>query len=316
MENLLPISNKILYKDKDAIAAPTSGLDRICQNLQCRTPHRTGFYFAGPALEGTDCGNSKWCVGGSCVKQRKKPVQVVKGGWSDWVVEDCNSGCLERSKGFQQRTRRCDSPKPVNTDAGCEGSTFDVVVCDDMKLCSHRRQPIEVYASVRCREFSKLLSRLDPVGYGIQGPYDGHRLWMSCAIYCKRADADAYYAPRFDLNDLGVDSYFPDGTLCHSDGTTNYYCQQHHCLPENFKTSKISIWVLTEDIPIPGNALPIRTQYLDSELFKYLSIDRNRKPLIKHWNYTPIPHEDDGEWSDMDYLELPEEVRKAAHRQR
>ncbi|KXJ81822.1 hypothetical protein RP20_CCG017866 [Aedes albopictus] len=300
--------------DKDAISAPTSGLERICQNLQCRTPHRTGFYFAGPALEGTDCGESKWCIGGSCVKQKKKPITVVRGGWSEWMVGDCNSGCLARSRGFQQRTRRCDNPKPVNTDEGCDGSAYDVMVCDDEKLCSNKRQPIEIYASIKCKEFSKLLNRLDPKGLGIQGPYDGHRLWMSCAIYCKRADSDAYYAPRFDLNDLGVDSYFPDGTRCYSEGSTNYYCQQHHCLPENFKTSKISIWALTEDIPIPGNALPIRTHFLDNELSNYLSIDRNRRPLLAHWNYRPTHHEDDGEWPDHDYLELPEEVKRAAHR--
>ncbi|XP_055596194.1 A disintegrin and metalloproteinase with thrombospondin motifs adt-2-like [Uranotaenia lowii] len=305
---------EVLLIDKDAIAAPTSGLASICQNLQCRTPHRTGFYFAGPALEGTDCGDSKWCVGGSCQKQKKKPIDVVKGGWSPWINEDCNSGCLEDSKGFQQRSRKCDNPKPINTDAGCEGSSFDVIVCDDEQLCKNRRQPIEIYASIKCKEFSKLLHRLDPAGLGIQGPYDDHRLWMGCAIYCKRADSNAYYAPRFDLNDLGVDSYFPDGTLCHSEGSTNYYCQQHHCLPENFKTSKISIWAITEDVPIPGNALPMRTHFLDSELFNYLSIDHNRKPLLNHWNYHLIPHEDDGETPDVDYLELPEEVKKAAHR--
>nr|XP_029709746.1 A disintegrin and metalloproteinase with thrombospondin motifs adt-2-like [Aedes albopictus] len=305
---------EVLLVDKDAISAPTSGLERICQNLQCRTPHRTGFYFTGPALEGTDCGESKWCVGGSCVKQKKKPITVVRGGWSEWMIGDCNSGCLARSRGFQQRTRRCDNPKPVNTDEGCDGSAYDVMVCDDEKLCANKRQPIEIYASIKCKEFSKLLNRLDPKGLGIQGPYDGHRLWMSCAIYCKRADSDAYYAPRFDLNDLGVDSYFPDGTRCYSEGSTNYYCQQHHCLPENFKTSKISIWALTEDIPIPGNALPIRTHFLDNELSNYLSIDRNRRPLLAHWNYRPTHHEDDGEWPDHDYLELPEEVKRAAHR--
>ncbi|XP_058447039.1 A disintegrin and metalloproteinase with thrombospondin motifs adt-2-like [Malaya genurostris] len=305
---------EVLLIDKDAIAFTQPGLDRICQNLQCRTPHRTGFYFAGPALDGTDCGESKWCIGGACVKQKKKPSNVIKGGWSEWDIGDCNSGCLEHSKGFQQKSRRCDNPKPVNTDAGCEGSAYDVTVCNDEKLCSINRQPIGFYASARCREFSKLLSRLDRKGLGIQGPYDGHRLWMSCAVYCKRADSDAYYAPRFDLNDLGIDSYFPDGTLCYSEGTTNYYCQQHHCLPENFKTSKISIWALTEDIPISGNALPIRTRYLDNELFNYLSIDRHGKPFIKQWNYHPVSHEDDGEWPDIDYRELPEDVKRATHR--
>lgn len=47
-----------LYRDTDAILVSPDVRD-ICQNIRCRTPHRTGFYFAGPALEGTDCGDSK-----------------------------------------------------------------------------------------------------------------------------------------------------------------------------------------------------------------------------------------------------------------
>lgn len=52
-----------------------------------------------------------------------------------------------------------------------------------------------------------------------------------CYILSKK-DNGQYYTPRLDLNDLGVDPYFPDGTWCHSDGKQNYYCQNHHCLPE------------------------------------------------------------------------------------
>lgn len=58
------------------------------------------------------------------------------------------------------------------------------------------------------------------------------RLWVACAIFCRRKDNGQYYTPRLDLNDLGVDPYFPDGTWCHSDGKHSYYCQNHHCLPE------------------------------------------------------------------------------------
>ena len=55
---------------------------------------------------------------------------------------------------------------------------------------------------------------------------------MACAIFCRRKDNGQYYTPRLDLNDLGVDPYFLDGTWCHNDGKHNYYCQNHHCLPE------------------------------------------------------------------------------------
>ncbi|XP_053673869.1 A disintegrin and metalloproteinase with thrombospondin motifs adt-2-like [Anopheles nili] len=299
---------EVLLTDKDAILASTE-MPAMCQNLRCRTPHRTGFYFAGPALEGTDCGDSKWCKGGSCVKQKKKPTNTVPGGWSEWMDEDCVSGCLERSKGYRRRTRSCDNPPPVNTDQGCEGAALDIAICDDVKLCRSNREPIQFYASQRCREFSQLLPRLDPEGRGIQGPYDSKRLWMSCAIYCKRADNDAYYAPRFDLNDLGVDSYFPDGTLCHQETGTNYYCQQHHCLPENFKTSKISIWSITDDIPVAGNALPMNAHFLDSAILNYLSLDKNVIPLTGTWDLKPEQLPNDDQWVDQDYLDLSDGFR-------
>lgn len=49
---------EILLRDKDAQISLVGGtLNDICQQLQCKTPHRSGYYFAGPALEGTDCGN-------------------------------------------------------------------------------------------------------------------------------------------------------------------------------------------------------------------------------------------------------------------
>lgn len=47
---------EILLRDKDAIMSPNQQLSTICYNLQCKTPHRSGYYFAGPALEGTICG--------------------------------------------------------------------------------------------------------------------------------------------------------------------------------------------------------------------------------------------------------------------
>lgn len=59
---------------------------------------------------------------------------------------------------------------------------------------------------------------------------------MGCAIFCKRADSESFITPRIELNDLGISPYFPDGTWCHNDSTTNYYCLHHHCLPEVLKT--------------------------------------------------------------------------------
>lgn len=106
----------------------------------------------------------QWCKDGSCVKNKEKVTQnVVKGGWSDWYnVQECSSACIKNSKGLNQldkiksyniflnkklsngqclwrlgyqiRRRKCTNPTPVNTDEGCEGPGFEVLVCDDNKV--------------------------------------------------------------------------------------------------------------------------------------------------------------------------------------
>ena len=79
---------------------------------------------------------------------------------------------------------------------------------------------------------------------------------MACAVFCRRKDWGVYYTPRLDLNDLGVDAYFPDGTWCHHDSQQSYYCLRHHCLPESFKFSKTEWPQFGDDLSWVGNAQP------------------------------------------------------------
>lgn len=297
---------EVLLRDKDATLLNPDKLQEICQNLKCNTPHRSGFYFAGPALEGTTCGKNKWCQGGECmpVKKKKPPVKVVPGGWSEWKLGSCSSGCITKSRSFQQRHRTCDNPKPVNTEEGCEGSSFDVVLCKVDKICKKQISVVD-FAGQSCANFSKLLPELDPKGSGLQAPHENSRLWMGCAIFCRRKDTGSYYTPRLDLNDLGVNPYFPDGTWCHNDGTSNYYCLQHHCLPENFWLGKSLPHLFgSEDVPLPQNAPPHLVP-LSGDLLRYLSLGTDGLPLLttlKPGSTSPPAEE---EWTDHDYVELP-----------
>lgn len=77
----------------------------------------------------------QWCQGGYCVKMTKaKPLKITPGGWGPWKAEECASGCISKSKGYQSRHRKCDSPAPINTDEGCDGSSYDKVLCKDDKV--------------------------------------------------------------------------------------------------------------------------------------------------------------------------------------
>lgn len=126
---------KFICSDHDAVVSQTNGYSQVCENLHCRTPHRSGYYFAGPALEGTDCGDGKWCEGGACVKTRPfvKPIEYVKGGWSSWINKTCKSNCLLDGVGYQRRERRCNNPTPINTDEGCPGRVEFLVELLELK---------------------------------------------------------------------------------------------------------------------------------------------------------------------------------------
>ncbi|XP_045483108.1 A disintegrin and metalloproteinase with thrombospondin motifs adt-2-like [Harmonia axyridis] len=294
---------EILLRDKDAVVSPNQNITNICYNLQCKTPHRSGYYFAGPALDGTNCGKKKICLGGECLSRSLPvPIQVIPGGWSTWKEGKCKSSCIEKSIGYTSKRRICNNPPPMNTDLGCEGSSIEFATCRDDKICDTRISAVQ-YASRKCREFSRVLSDLDPEGIGLQAPHEEERLWMGCTIFCKRSGSGNFYSPRIELNDLGISAYLPDGTLCHRKNNQNYYCMHHHCLPENFEFAKSASFVfgLGNDVPFSQNAHP--NKVVPPEIEGYFSVDSNGNPLMVSLGSTKLRNED---WESNDYIEIPE----------
>lgn len=227
---------EILLRDRDAYTFVNGQQSSICDNLHCRTPNQPGFFFAGPALQGTECGNGKWCEGGTCVNRKKLPagsamttttMRPQAPAWGAWQSSTCRSECIKYSKGYQVKRRRCNSSK----NHACEGLSVSVGVCDDRLICKSRKSVME-YGTQKCKEFSKKVETVDTSGHGLQASYDNLRLWMPCAIFCRRKNTTSYFSPRVEVNEAGLNPYFPDGTFCHRAGTMNYYCVQNHCLPE------------------------------------------------------------------------------------
>nr|XP_034177349.1 A disintegrin and metalloproteinase with thrombospondin motifs adt-2 [Osmia lignaria] len=300
---------EFLLRDKDASVATWY---KACESLQCKTPHRSGYYFAGPALDGTYCAPGKECRGGDCKNTlqiypgSEKPF-VQPGGWSEWRTGSCRSGCLSKSTGAQTRQRFCNNPTPMNTVIGCEGTRYDVVLCKDDRLCKKNRKSIVEFATLKCAEFSERLPELDGKGGGLQAPHEPERPWMACAIFCRRKDIASYYTPRVELNDLGLDPYFPDGTWCHAEEGQNYFCRQHHCLPETFRFEKIMLQdsqQIDEDIEFgPQNAHPGGLG-LDDQIIKYFSLGSDGLPLLTSLSHSIGFPPDEDEWIDKDYVEF------------
>ena len=76
--------------------------------------------------------------------------------------------------------------------------------------------------------------------------------WMPCAVFCKTSSG-AWHSPRKELENFNVDPYFPDGVWCHIDRktNTNYYCQNHLCLPGHDEDSIIQApWFFNSFLPL------------------------------------------------------------------
>lgn len=309
---------EVLLRDKDAVVVT---LNEACQSLQCKTPHRSGYYYAGPALDGTYCAEGSECQGGECLplSHVSSPGQTTgsrPGGWGAWKEESCRSGCIRGASGARARRRTCDNPSPRNSDDGCEGFSYDVVLCDDDRLCKKKRKTATEYGTMMCSIFSEKLPELDSRGSGLQAPHEPERPWMACAIFCRRKDGSAYYTPRIELNDIGIDPYFPDGTWCHTEQNVDYYCRQHHCLPDSFRFGKeLGKHNIEEELNLgPQNARPGKHK-LSEQLIKYLSLGPDGQPLL-----TTLPPNtggslDDDDWTDRDYIELPQPVVESVEEQ-
>ncbi|KAH9641603.1 hypothetical protein HF086_009206, partial [Spodoptera exigua] len=264
------------------------------------------------------CEVSDWCQGGECVPSKAVPTSsttskpdsdadsTVSGGWSPWREASCQSGCSDRSRGFRERRRVCMKP---SSDA-CHGASYDVV-------CGKKtRVGASELASRKCAEYSSLLPELDPRGGGLQAPHDPTRMWMGCAVFCRRASGGGFYAPRVELNDAGKDPYFPDGTWCHNDGSQDYYCLQHHCLPENFKmNAQWHIWELpSEDVSGPFNARALSTpddEAAAAAIKAYLSLDNAGVPITRSALPPQIPEEPEENWEVIDYVDVPKQRKRS-----
>lgn len=240
---------KLFLNDEDAYFYKNmSNIADICHvTITCKTPNLIGYFTAGPALEGTFCGDGATCVHGIC-KKDASITPPIEGGWSEWErdgkvatpFDRCESSCLMNSSGISTYRRYCDHPKPSNSENYCKGNAIKVEICDDSAICrdaelSVSRKSIQSYANESCSRFRKLVPEVAPLG--VQVPHHFDYPWRACAIFCKLKDMSAFYTPRYELNHFYNDDfyapYFPDGTLCHFDSVSNvsYYCQNHKCLP-------------------------------------------------------------------------------------
>ncbi|XP_028257428.1 A disintegrin and metalloproteinase with thrombospondin motifs 7 [Parambassis ranga] len=123
-------------------------MDNVCSTLWC-TVGKTCHSKLDGAVDGTSCGEDKWCFSGSCVAVGYHP-EIVNGGWASWSQwSDCSRTC---GAGIQSAERECDNPVPKHRGKYCLGERRRYKVCHTAP-CLH---DLPSFRDIQCSHFNTL----------------------------------------------------------------------------------------------------------------------------------------------------------------
>ncbi|XP_052091149.1 A disintegrin and metalloproteinase with thrombospondin motifs 12-like [Mytilus californianus] len=100
-----------------------------CHTLKCLNRNKECVSYSSPLVDGTECGNRKWCLDGQCVAMGSGSPGPIKGGWSSWSNEwtVCSRTC---GGGVKTRTRKCNNPEPRYGGRDCQGEGIMAMLCN------------------------------------------------------------------------------------------------------------------------------------------------------------------------------------------
>ncbi|XKL64853.1 hypothetical protein PGB90_004939 [Kerria lacca] len=198
----------------DSYHSPAQLIDEICKDVQCSREHYS--WTSHPALEGTTCGNNKWCRSGRCIEKGLTvleagyaPHQIVNGGWSGWSpYSECASSCLyddngnllDGSIGIMIASRRCNNPRPENGGEMCAGNDQKYKTCSAAQCQKVVKVTIQQFSNDICKRASEV--DLDLVGTGQQRISSDPE--EACKVWCHKRNGG--------FKSRG--GSYPDGTVC------------------------------------------------------------------------------------------------------
>ncbi|XP_069021838.1 A disintegrin and metalloproteinase with thrombospondin motifs 7 [Embiotoca jacksoni] len=123
-------------------------MDNVCNTLWC-TVGTTCHSKLDGAVDGTSCGDDKWCFSGECVAVGYHPERV-NGGWASWSEwSACSRTC---GAGVRSAERDCDNPVPKYRGKYCLGERRRYKICNTAQ-CPHDLTP---FRDVQCSHFNML----------------------------------------------------------------------------------------------------------------------------------------------------------------
>ncbi|NXE26922.1 ATS7 metalloproteinase, partial [Ardeotis kori] len=182
-------------------------MDSVCNTLWC-TVGNTCHSKLDAAVDGTACGENKWCFNGECVPVGYRP-EAIDGGWGSWSSwASCSRSC---GAGVQSAERQCSSPTPKYGGRYCLGERKRFRICN-VRPCPPDKPS---FRQVQCSQFNPMpykgkLYRWTPVPNNIN----------PCELHCR--PEDEYFAEK--LRDAVI-----DGTPCYEMNASRDMCINGIC---------------------------------------------------------------------------------------
>ncbi|XP_036391450.1 A disintegrin and metalloproteinase with thrombospondin motifs 7 [Megalops cyprinoides] len=182
-------------------------MDSVCSTLWCTVGDTCHSKLDG-AVDGTRCGENKWCFHGECLPAGYRPERV-DGGWAPWGEwSACSRTC---SIGVQNAERDCSNPVPKNGGKYCLGERRRYRICKNAPCPTN----LPSFRHIQCSHFDTM-------------PYKGKFYkWVQvnnrvnpCELHCR--PLNEYFSEK--MRDAVI-----DGTQCYEGTSSRDVCINGIC---------------------------------------------------------------------------------------
>ncbi|XP_062417832.1 LOW QUALITY PROTEIN: A disintegrin and metalloproteinase with thrombospondin motifs 7 [Pungitius pungitius] len=182
-------------------------MDDVCSTLWC-TVGATCHSKLNGAVDGTACGDGKWCFGGECVAVGSQP-ESVDGGWAAWSEwSACSRTC---GTGVRSAQRDCENPAPKHRGKYCLGERRRYKICNNAPCPPDR----PTFRDIQCGHFNAV-------------PYKG-KFYKWEAVINKVSPCELHCRPLDEHFSEKMQEAVADGTPCYEGNKSRDVCVNGIC---------------------------------------------------------------------------------------
>ncbi|XP_068427310.1 A disintegrin and metalloproteinase with thrombospondin motifs 7 [Clinocottus analis] len=182
-------------------------MDDVCSTLWC-TVGTTCHSKLDGAVDGTSCGEAKWCFGGECVALGYQP-ESVNGGWASWSEwSACSRTC---GVGVRSAQRDCDDPVPKHRGKYCLGARRRYRICNTTPCA----RDLPTFRDLQCAHFDTV-------------PYKG-RFYKWEAVLNRVSPCELHCRPLDEQFSDKMQETVADGTPCYEGNKSRDVCVNGIC---------------------------------------------------------------------------------------